>query len=217
MRYWGDGLDLDFDGCITDLANNFHADIIVDDILFSGQFYPDQTATIVGNLEAANGQFLFIHLAGNKQQGGYWQGPFVETQIQLASTTANALDFGVASGGSSDPFNKVTVPVGAHLILLLNWNDPPHGVGNRALTASLLDANMQELSHTSGQADPTLRLDYTNTSNVAQIVSLAVSLDGGSATGLAVQVTQGQSDLQYRMPGPHLFDPRTCRRNRWGF
>jgi hypothetical protein len=35
-----DGLDLDFAACITDLADNFHADIIVDDILFFRPILP---------------------------------------------------------------------------------------------------------------------------------------------------------------------------------
>jgi hypothetical protein len=70
-----DGLDLDFDGCIKGLAENFHTDVIVDDILFSGQFYPDTTADVVGQLEAGNERLVFIHLSGNEQQGGYWQGP----------------------------------------------------------------------------------------------------------------------------------------------
>ena len=186
-----DGLDLDFDGCINDLANNFHADIVVDDLLFSGQFYPDKTADVVSQLEAVNRQFVFIHLAGNEQRGGYWQGAFVETQVQLAGVTATVLDFGIASGSGSNPYNAVTVPAGEHLILILNWNDPPHGVANRALTAHLLGNNLQELSRASGESDPTLRLDYTNTSSTDQVVRLAVSLDSGSSVGLAVQVNEG--------------------------
>ena len=185
-----DGLDLDFTGCIKDLGNNFHADIIVDDILFSGQFYPGVSADVVSQLEAANDRLLFIHLSGNEQQGGYWQGPFAATQTQLAGATATVLDFGAAGG--SEPFNAVTVPAGAHLILILNWNDPPHGAANHALSAYLFDDSSQELAHASGQSDPTLRLDYTNTTGTARIVRLAVALDSGSPSdGLVVQVTEG--------------------------
>ena len=188
-----DGIDLDFVGCIKDLANNFHADVIVDDILFAGQFYPDGTETVVGQLEAANDRLVFIHLSGNEQQGGYWQGLFAETQTQLDGAPATALDFGVASGGSSDVFNAVTVPAAAHLILILNWNDPPRGAANHALTAYLLDSNSQTLTQATGQSEPTLRLDYTNRTGVAQVVRLAVALQGGGpATGLAVQVTEGR-------------------------
>ncbi|HEY3785655.1 MAG TPA: S8 family serine peptidase [Steroidobacteraceae bacterium] len=186
-----DGLDLDFAGCIKDLANNFHADIIVDDILFSGQFYPDATADIVTELEAANDRLLFIHLAGNEQQGGYWQGPFIATQAALGGATETVLDFGLASGGASDPFNTISVPAGAHLILILNWNDPPHGAANHALTAHLLDHMSHELAHVSGQSDPTVRLDYTNASVATQTVRLTVSLDGGTPGGLSVQLTEG--------------------------
>jgi len=185
-----DGLDLDFDGCIKDLAENFHADVIVDDILFSGQFYPDTTAEVVGQLEAGNERLVFIHLSGNEQQGGYWQGPFAATQAQLAGAMATVLDFGIASGTSSDLFNAVTVPAAAHLILILNWNDPPHGAANHALSAYLLDDNLQLLDRASAQSDPTLRLDYTNTSGSAQVVRLAVTLDVGTASALAVQVSE---------------------------
>lgn len=187
-----DGIDLDFHGCITDLANNFHADIIVDDILFTGEFYPDPTADIVGGLEAANDKLVFIHLSGNEQQGGYWQGPFVAMQGQIAGVPATVLDFGAAGGVGSDAYNSVTVPAAGHLILFLNWNDPPHGAANHALTAHLLDDNLQELSRASGQLQPDLRLDYTNATSVAQTVSLAISLDGGGTTdGLRVQITEG--------------------------
>jgi hypothetical protein len=73
----------------------------------------------------------------------------------------------------------------------LNWNDPPHGTDNHALSAYLLDMNSQVLTQTSGQSDPTLLLDYTNTTGAAQVVRLAVTLDAGTAQGLVVQVTEG--------------------------
>ena len=78
-------------------------------------------------------------------------------------------------------------------MLFLNWNDPPHGTANHALTAYLLDDNSQVLAQASGQSDPTLRLDYSNTAGSAQVVRLAVALDGGggAADGLAVQISEG--------------------------
>src|SRR5580700_5524944 len=95
-----DGVDLDFNGCLQDLGNDFHADIIVDDILFSGQFYPDVTAATVAQLETANDRMVFIHLSGNEQNGGYWQGPFVPTAAIVAGSQAMLLDFGAASGAA---------------------------------------------------------------------------------------------------------------------
>ena len=186
-----DGIDLDFNGCIKDLGTNFHADIIVDDILFSGQFYPDGSADTVAQLETADDRFVFVHLAGNEQHGGYWQGAFVETQGVIAGSRARLLDFGLAGGGGSDVFNAVTVPAARRLKLILNWNDPAHGAGNHALSAYLIDANSQVMGQSSGQSDPTLLLDYTNMSGVAQVVRLAVTLDAGTTQGLVVQVTEG--------------------------
>ncbi len=187
-----DGIDLDFDGCIKDLVTNFHADVIVDDILFAGQFYPDATADVVAQLEATNDRLVFIHLAGNEQAGGYWQGPFAPIQTSLGGTPATVLDFGVASGGASDPFNAVTVPPDARLVLFLSWNDPPHEPTNHALTGYLLDGNSQILTQATGQSDPSATLDYTNATGAAQTVRLAVALQaGGSASGLELQVTQG--------------------------
>jgi hypothetical protein len=188
-----DGVDLDFNGCIQDLGNNFHADIIVDDILFSGQFYPDVTATTVAQLETANDRMVFIHLSGNEQNGGYWQGSFAPTAAIIAGAQAMLLDFGIASGGASDAFNAITLPATNRLRLILNWNDPPHDPANRALTAYLLDANSQVLTQMSAESDPTLLLDYTNATEAAQVVRLAVSLDSGSARGLVVQVTEGSA------------------------
>jgi hypothetical protein len=187
------GVDLDFNGCIKDLGNNFHADIIVDDILFSGQFYPDATAETIAQLETANDRFVFVHLSGNEQNGGYWQGPFVATQAAIAGSPATLLDFGMASGGSSDAFNTIVLPAAKRLKLILNWNDPPHDAANRGLSAYLLDANSLVLTQISSQSDPTLIIDYTNTSAAAQVLRLAVSLDSGPAQGLVVQVTEGSS------------------------
>ena len=188
-----DGVDLDFNGCVKDLGNNFHADIIVDDILFSGQFYPDTTADTVAQLETANDRLVFIHLAGNEQQGGYWQGPFVPTPGSIAGAQLMLLDFGLAGGGASDAFNAITVPATNRLRLILNWSDPPHDPANRALGAYLLDGNSQVLTQATGQSDPTLLLDYTNTTGTAQVVRLAVTLNSGSAQGLEVQVTEGSA------------------------
>jgi Subtilase family len=186
-----DGIDLDFNSCIKDLGNNFHADIIVDDILFSGQYYPDASADTVAQLQTANDRMVFIHLAGNEQSGGYWQGAFAETPGVIAGSRARLLDFGAAGGGASDAFNAVTVPAAKRLRLILNWNDAPHGAGNHALSAYLLDANSQVLAQSSGQSNPTLLLDYTNTSGAAQAARLAVTLDTGTSQGLIVQVTEG--------------------------
>jgi hypothetical protein len=188
-----DGVDLDFNGCIRDLGNNFHADIIVDDILFSGQFYPDATAATVAQLESANDRMVFVHLSGNEQNGGYWQGPFVPTAAMIAGSQVMLLDFGIASGTAADAFNAITVPATKRLRLILNWNDPPHDPANHALTAYLLDGNSQVLTQVSSQSDPTLLVDYTNTAGAAQAVRLAVSLDLGSAQGLVVQVTEGSA------------------------
>jgi hypothetical protein len=189
-----DGKDLDFHGCIKDLAQNFHADVIVDDLLFSGQFYPDATAGIVTQLEAANDRLVFIHLSGNEQHGGYWEGPFALAQAPIAGVVESVLDFGVASGGNSDIYNSVTLPAGDRLTLILNWNDPPHGAANHALSAVLLDDSVQVLDRQSGQSEPTLIVRYTNTNKVSQTVHLAVTLDGGgNSDGLAVQVTEGSA------------------------
>ncbi len=186
-----DGDDLDFDGCISDLANNFHADIVVDDLLYSGQFYPDPTADLVMNLESANDRFVFVHLSGNEQNGGYWQGAFVPVAADVGGTAESVLDFGAASGAASNPYNAVTIPAGQRLVLILNWNDPPHGASNRAMSAYLLDANSQVLAQVSGQTNPTLEIGYTNSSASAQTVNLMVSLDAGATDGLRVQVMEG--------------------------
>jgi hypothetical protein len=188
-----DGEDLDFGGCIKDLANNYHADVIVDDLLFSGQFYPDATASLVASLEANNDKFVFVHLAGNEQNGGYWQGPFTPVSATIGGSSRTVMDFGAASGVSSDAFQAVAVPVGKRLAFVLNWNDPPHGSGNRALSAFLLDSNGTVLSQLSGASDPTLEVAYTNNGSAAQTVRLAVSLDAGSPAGLALQVMEGSA------------------------
>jgi hypothetical protein len=85
------------------------------------------------------------------------------------------------------------MPATDRLRLILNWNDPPHEPANHALTAYLLDGNLQVLIQVSSQSDPTAVLDYTNTTGAAQAVRLAISLDSGTAQGLVVQVTEGSA------------------------
>ena len=186
-----DGIDLDFDSCISDLVSNFHADVVVDDILFAGQFYPDATADVVTRLQAANDRLVYIHLAGNEQNGGYWQGAFIPVTGTLLSGSATLLDFGAASGSASQGYNEVSVPAGKRLSVFLSWNDAPHGVANHALSAYLLDEGGGELSHASAQAEPNLRVDYSNTGGAPQRVRLVVTLDGGAAAGLVLQFSEG--------------------------
>jgi hypothetical protein len=187
-----DGFDLDFRGCVMDLANNFHADVIVDDILSYGQFSPVGVAHDIEQLEAANERLVFVHLSGNEQSGGFWRGSFAVTQLQLAGAMASVLDFGAASGLLSDPYESVTVPPSDHLTLFVSWNDPPHAPSNHALTAYLVDDSQQVITQASGQVEPMVRLDYINPSGASQTVHLAVALDrGGPTDGLAVEVTEG--------------------------
>lgn len=201
-----DGFDLDFNGCIKDLAENFHADIIVDDLLFSGQFYPDSSAALIAQLEALNERLVFVHLAGNEQNKGYWQGSFAQTQVLLAGNIATVLDFGVANGTISDPYNSVTVPAGGHLILLLNWNDPPHGAANHLLSAYLLDEQDLTLSHTTSRSDPNLRLDYVNTTAKDKTIRLVVAIDGGTPVkDLVVQITEGSPTCNIECQPLHYF------------
>jgi hypothetical protein len=194
-----DGLDLDFSRCIQDLAVNFRADIIVDDILFAGQFYPDSSAALMASLESANDRLVFVHLAGNEQAGGYWEGAFVPVAIDLAGTSATALDFGVASGGASDAYQTLLVPAETKLRLIVAWNDPPQGTGNRGLTGYLLDAAGAILSQASGKDSPVITLSYLNALASAQTVRFALTLDGGGApNGLSVKVTEGSLTCNMR-------------------
>lgn len=60
--------NIDFNGCIKDLGNNFHADILVDDILFSDQFYPEATAATGAQLETANMRCKYFCKSGYEIQ-----------------------------------------------------------------------------------------------------------------------------------------------------
>jgi Subtilase family len=186
-----DGLDLDFAGCIRDLAVNFRADIIVDDMLFAGQYYPDGTARLISDLEAANDRLVFVHLAGNEQAGGYWQGAFVPATVNVGGKTRTVLDFGAASGGASDPYQAVALPAETQLTLIVNWNDPPHGAGNHALTGYLLDVGGTVLAQASAQDNPALTLRYRNELKTAQTILLVLAVEGDATAGLAVQITEG--------------------------
>jgi hypothetical protein len=53
-------------------------------------------------LESTNDKFVFVHLSGNEQNGGYWQGAFVPVAADIAGAAKTALDFGAASSAASD-------------------------------------------------------------------------------------------------------------------
>ena len=136
----------DFALGIQELANA-GADIIVDDIgwLNMPMFQEGPIAQSVTEVEARG--VVYFSAAGNNARLSYEK---AYKPTQLASGT-DAHDFGLAAGGASDVYQKITVPANVDLTIVLQWDDPSEVSGGAAAGAQtdldliLLDSDMNNI------------------------------------------------------------------------
>jgi len=134
----------DFALGIQELANA-GADIIVDDIgwLNMPMFQEGPIAQSVTEVEARG--VVYFSAAGNNARLSYEK---AYKPTQLASGT-DAHDFGLAAGGASDVYQKITVPANVDLTIVLQWDDPSEvsgGAGAQTdLDLILLDSDMNTI------------------------------------------------------------------------
>lgn len=106
---------LEFIQRVNQLANNFKADIIVDDIGFFGEPYFED-GDVANAVAAVASKVLFVSAAGNSGSIHY------ERQYRQASE--NSLhDFGLAEGQVADHDHGVVVPAKTGLLVIMQWND----------------------------------------------------------------------------------------------
>jgi len=136
----------DFALGIQELANA-GADIIVDDIgwLNMPMFQEGPIAQSVTEVEARG--VVYFSAAGNNARLSYEK---AYKPTQLASGT-DAHDFGLAAGGASDVYQKITVPANVDLTIVLQWDDPSEVSGGPTAGAQtdldliLLDSDMNNI------------------------------------------------------------------------
>ena len=121
------------------------ADIIVDDIgwLAMPMFQEGPIAQAVTDI--AEQGVTYFSAAGNNGRLSY-EHSFSKT---MTSSGDEAHDFGLAAGGDSDIYQKITVPADVELTIVLQWDDPSEiSGGAKAITdldLMLLDADMKTI------------------------------------------------------------------------
>lgn len=144
--------------CASALISNYGVNIIADDIGGDFTFAPTQDTMQMQSLLAANPEVLAFYAAGNSAQG-FYQGLFTPVTLSVAAGsitpagTYQVMDFGTASGGSSDPYETVTVPAGASVAECWATSETPAADAEHAtpatdneMTAWILDTSGNVLS-----------------------------------------------------------------------
>jgi len=110
---------LEFIARLDDLADNFNADIIVDDIgfLFQPYFEDGDVAQAVNNLPS---NITYVSAAGNEAQQ-HLQNGFLPTVLTSGDIVH---DFGLAAGTASNIGLPVDINPGGQACATLQWNDP---------------------------------------------------------------------------------------------
>ncbi len=170
--------------CARRLVHTFHADIVVDDINPPPVFeFPSAKDIGYGRLSRAYPNVLFFTGAGNNG-GGYYEGRWTPTQLTLDGVRYQAQDFGASVGDHSDPYDRLSVPPGAGVQVMLGTNADPNGApqcsaGNPDVTLVLLTGFGRVLDSTHGRC-PILRLTERHPPRGFKRLRLAVLLSAHS-------------------------------------
>jgi PKD repeat protein len=193
------------------------ANIIVDDLGFDDELFFQDGVISQAVTAAVNAGVHYFSAAGNDGTGSY-QGAFNagatatamsgtgQDGIGTVTIAAGTLDNFKSSGGTDD-YQRITVPDGSSVDLLLQWDQPGYSAGGAAcqnevddylLSArSLTPANVVAYSNTSTVgADPVQDITFTNDGSYGtDTFYLAIESDAGYATpGLLKYVLNDDGD-----------------------
>lgn len=178
LGFCGPQTSVDFLTCYDDFAT-WGANVIADDLGFPSVDYFTIGETNDQSLAYGAAQFAQTHpdvaiasSAGNDAQD-YFEAPYTAGPgFTVGSTTyASAMDFGAASGSSSNTALSVSVSAGAKLTVVLEWNDPLNtspDVFQLYLTNSSGTILVQGSSSTASDGRPLQFLQYTAGSSSEQ-------------------------------------------------
>ena len=112
---------------ISDLANTFGADVIVDDLgAFGEPFFED--GPLADAVAAVADNLVYVTSAGNGALEHYEAG-YLGTPDPYG-LTGDVHNFGGAAGGGSDLTMDVRIDPGQAILVFLQWNDPFGGSAN---------------------------------------------------------------------------------------
>ncbi len=179
----------DVTNAIMELAFEFEADIIVDDIktISANFFQEDPISQAVGKVVKAG--VVYVTAAGNSGRNSYQSryNEYVNTAFQL-----NAHDFDPGSG--VDIYQRIHVPEGLGFNLLLQWDSPAYSISGEPGAQTDLDIFIFNASHTKILAsstfgnigrDPVEFIQFFNPKNSGQSkFDIMITKASGASPGL---------------------------------
>lgn len=201
--------------CAKLLVEQFHADIIADDINdMPVMWFPTHKAVADGALKRGHPDVLFFTGAGNNG-GGYYQSAWMPATLTVSGSTYQAQDFGRSVGQGSRLYDSTSLPPNSGMHIFLGSNVQPGGARERCpstnpeVTLAVLDAQNNLLAAKTSRC-PLLELSYSNASGAMQRLRIAILLRRDLAVSnlafkMAViqsgQVATGPVELRYGSGG----------------
>lgn len=193
--------------CARVLIERFHADVIVDDINPQPVYaFPDDKDIGYTELSREHPNVLFFTGAGNNA-GGYYQGRWTPTPLMLGATTYEAQDFGASEADPRDPYERLRVPAGTGIKIMLGTNADPNGqprcsAANPEVTLVLLDGSDQVLDSSHSRC-PVLTLSEPHPPPSHRPLRVAVLLPAGrQPAGFRLKLVVEQLRAQAVSPLP---------------
>ncbi len=210
LGFCGAATNLEMIECLSILATDFGANIVVDDLLFPEEpYYEDgPVAQAVENILSNR---LYISSAGNYANMHY-TGSFLGTNIFGFNHEGRPIyehNFGLASGGVEDPTLGVMFPSGVPITIVLQWNDP-FGESGNDYDLHLLDSDDKILFSSkktqNGDDDPieTLNITVTTPDGSPSLENFAVTKWSGIDKEIKIYVFGGDID-EYPVSGGSIF------------
>lgn len=180
--------------CARVLVEQFHADIIVDDInSMPVLWFPTPKAIADEALKRNHPNVLFFTGAGNNG-GGYYQSTWTPIPLAVSGSIYQAQDFGRSVGQGSRPYDSTSIPPGRGMDIFLGSDTQPGGKPddcaptNPEVTLAVFDPKNKPLASKTSRC-PLLELSYSNHTGATQRVRIVILLRGDSSVpGLAFKM-----------------------------
>jgi PKD repeat protein len=178
LGFCGPSTQLEMSHCVDQLADTFHADVIVDDLGFLDEpAFEDGPLAANIDTRAGNG-LLYVTAAGNSHNCYY------EADYSPAATTSTVYD-SVHDFGSGTGYDRVVVSPGSAVVAVLQWNDPFNTSSNDYdLLAEDSAGNVLQASTDiqDGKTAPALEtIQLQNNAPFNEVVNLVVARKSGAA------------------------------------
>jgi len=162
--------------CLADAGAN----VIVDDLGFFAEPYFEDGPVAQAVAAAVAGGVSYHSSAGNEAQS------HVEQDFVPVGGGNGSHDF---AAGGKDAFDEMTVPAGATLTCILQWNDP-FGASANDYDLALLDKDLNIVAFSTdpqnGTQDPIEVVSVVNATNASQTASIAIPRFSGEPRRLEV-------------------------------